>query len=193
MKITSVSIQKETNENSRMIGYAEIVFDNCLKVNGIRIIRGNTRIFAAMPNKKLSDGKYKDYEFISRNSNLTMETFLNHIPAGVGMITFSLDKKKILIQKEFRLACNEWVYNFPAGLIDEDETPEMAATRELKEETGLTIKKIEKVLSPSYASQGTSDEMMTIVICIADGKIENSCYVNEEIEAKWYNLSIIHI
>lgn len=133
------------------------------------------------------DGKYKDYEFISRNSNLTMETFLNHIPAGVGMITFSLDKKKILIQKEFRLACNEWVYNFPAGLIDEDETPEMAATRELKEETGLTIKKIEKVLSPSYASQGTSDEMMTIVICIADGKIENSCYVNEEIEAKWYN------
>lgn len=133
------------------------------------------------------DGKYKDYEFISRNSNLTMETFLNHIPAGVGMITFSLDKKKILIQKECRLACNEWVYNFPAGLIDEDETPEMAATRELKEETGLTIKKIEKVLSPSYASQGTSDEMMTIVICIADGKIENSCYVNEEIEAKWYN------
>ena len=61
MEITSVSIQKETNENSRMIGYAEIVFDNCLKVNGIRIIRGNTRIFAAMPNKKLSDGKYKDY------------------------------------------------------------------------------------------------------------------------------------
>ncbi len=61
MEITSVSIQKENNENSRMIGYAEIIFDNCLKVNGIRIIKGNTRIFAAMPNKKLKDGKYKDY------------------------------------------------------------------------------------------------------------------------------------
>ena len=61
MEITSVSIQKETKENSRMIGYAEIVFDNCLKVNGIRIIKGNTKIFAAMPNKKLPDGKYKDY------------------------------------------------------------------------------------------------------------------------------------
>ena len=61
MEITSVSIQKEEKENSRMLGYAEIVFDNCLKVNGIRIIKGNEKIFAAMPNKKISDGKYKDY------------------------------------------------------------------------------------------------------------------------------------
>ena len=61
MEITSVSVQKEQKDNSRMIGYAEIVFDNCLKVNDIRIIKGNTRIFAAMPNKKLQDGKYKDY------------------------------------------------------------------------------------------------------------------------------------
>lgn len=61
MEITSITIQKEEKENSRMIGYAEIVFDNCLKVNGIRIIKGDTRIFAAMPNKKMADGKYKDY------------------------------------------------------------------------------------------------------------------------------------
>ena len=61
MEITSVSVKKEERENTRMIGYAEIVFDDCLKVNGIRIIRGNERIFAAMPNKKLQDGKYKDY------------------------------------------------------------------------------------------------------------------------------------
>ena len=61
MEVTSVTILKEERENSRMIGYAEIILDNCLKVNGIRIIKGNTRIFAAMPNKKLLDGKYKDY------------------------------------------------------------------------------------------------------------------------------------
>ena len=61
MEITNITIQKEEKENSRMLGYAEIVFDNCLKVNGIRIIRGNEKIFAAMPNKKISDGKYKDY------------------------------------------------------------------------------------------------------------------------------------
>jgi stage V sporulation protein G len=61
VKITSVTIKKEEKENSRMLGYAEVVFDDCLKVNGIRIIKGNTRIFAAMPNRKISDSKYKDY------------------------------------------------------------------------------------------------------------------------------------
>ena len=61
MEFTNITIQKEEKENSRMLGYAEIVFDNCLKVNGIRIIKGNEKIFAAMPNKKISDGKYKDY------------------------------------------------------------------------------------------------------------------------------------
>ena len=61
MEITKVFIQKEEKENSRMLGYAEIIFDDCLKINGIRVIKGNEKIFAAMPNKKLSDGKYKDY------------------------------------------------------------------------------------------------------------------------------------
>lgn len=61
MEITSISIQKDERENSRMVGYAEIVFDNCLKVNGIRIIKGDSKIFAAMPNKKMQDGKYRDY------------------------------------------------------------------------------------------------------------------------------------
>lgn len=46
-----------------MKGYAEIVFDDCLKVNGIRIIEGNTRMFAAMPSRKISDGNYKDYVY----------------------------------------------------------------------------------------------------------------------------------
>ncbi len=63
MEITSVSVQKEEKENSRMKGYAEIVFDNCLKVNGIRIIKGNSRMFAAMPSRKLTDGRYKDYVY----------------------------------------------------------------------------------------------------------------------------------
>ncbi len=63
MEVTQVFVQKEEKENSRMKGYAEIVLDNCLKVNGIRIIEGNTRMFAAMPSRKISDGKYKDYVY----------------------------------------------------------------------------------------------------------------------------------
>lgn len=131
-------------------------------------------------------GHTKSYEFISRNKNLTIDNFGKGQPQGVGMVPFSIDGQKVLLQKEFRLATNNWVYNFPAGLIDNGETIENAAKRELKEETGVDLIKIEAVLSPSFASQGTSDEMMSIVICYCDGEIKESCFEEEEIQANWY-------
>lgn len=63
MKVTKVSFQKEEKENSRVKGYAIIELDGVLKINGIRIIEGNSRMFAAMPNRKISDDKYIDYVY----------------------------------------------------------------------------------------------------------------------------------
>ncbi len=63
MKVTKVSVQKEEKENSRVKGYAVIELDGVLKINGIRIIEGNSRMFAAMPNRKISDDKYIDYVY----------------------------------------------------------------------------------------------------------------------------------
>ena len=42
---------------------AIIELDGVLKINGIRIIEGNSRMFAAMPNRKISDDKYIDYVY----------------------------------------------------------------------------------------------------------------------------------
>ena len=55
--------EKEEKENSRVKGYAIIELDGVLKINGIRIIEGNSRMFAAMPNRKISDDKYIDYVY----------------------------------------------------------------------------------------------------------------------------------
>lgn len=49
------------------------------------------------------------------------------------------DDEKILLNKEYRMSVGGFVYNFPAGLIDDGETPEQAARRELKEETDLIL------------------------------------------------------
>ena len=132
------------------------------------------------------DGNIKQYEFISRDPNLTIENFGKNQPAGVGMVVFSKDKNKVLLESEFRLATNHFVYNFPAGLIDKGETASEAAKRELKEETGLDMIHLDVVLPPSYASQGTSDELMQIVVCEAEGEIKESCFADEEINTRWY-------
>ena len=133
-----------------------------------------------------SNNHIKSYEFVSRNKNLTIDSFGKGCPQGVGLVPFSLDDQKVLLQKEFRLATNNWVYNFPAGLIDKGESVEETAKRELFEETGTHLIRIDAVLPPSFASQGTSDEMMSIVICHCEGEIINSSFEDEEIIAKWY-------
>ncbi len=61
MEITNISVQKNEKEDPRVLGYATIVFDDCLKINGIKIINGNTKIYASMPHKKLQNGTYKDF------------------------------------------------------------------------------------------------------------------------------------
>ena len=134
----------------------------------------------------LLNGNIKEYELVSRDPNLTLEKFGKNKCAGVGMVTFNVGKTKILLQREFRPATNRWVYNFPAGLIDEGETALDAAIREVREETGLKVVKVEAVLPPSYASQGTSDELMQIVICECEGEITGSIYAEEEIKPEWY-------
>jgi len=63
MEVTSVTVQKEEKANSRVKGYAIIELDGVLKINGIRIIEGNERMFAAMPNRKVADDKYIDYVY----------------------------------------------------------------------------------------------------------------------------------
>ena len=133
------------------------------------------------------EGNIKSYEFISRDKNLTMEKFGKSVPIGVGLATLSTDKSKILLQKEFRLSTNNWVYNFPGGLIDAGENAKEAAKRELKEETGLDLVNIEAVLPAAFVSPATSDEVMQVVICTVQGTIKESIYADEEIQADWYD------
>lgn len=61
MKITSVKVKKlEAKENSRLIGSATITIDNEFAINGIKIIKGDNRIFVAMPSEKMPDNSFRD-------------------------------------------------------------------------------------------------------------------------------------
>jgi len=54
---------------------------------------------------------------------------------SVGILAITKDEKIILF-RQFRPGPNEILNEIPGGYIDNDETPEEAALRELKEETG---------------------------------------------------------
>ncbi len=50
---------------------------------------------------------------------------------------------EIVLQKQYRPPIGKTVIELPAGLIDEGETAEQAAIRELKEETGYVAEVLE--------------------------------------------------
>lgn len=134
-----------------------------------------------------ADNKTKVYEMISRSNNIeTFEQLHGKTADAVVIIATNEAGDKLLINKEFRLAPGEWVYNFPAGLIDEGETPQESAKRELMEETGLELYQIEDFLNTSYSAVGFSNETNVCIIGKARGSFKKSTSAVEEIEAGWF-------
>lgn len=136
---------------------------------------------------EMEDGKEKVYEMISRNPDIKdRKELVADKPDAVVLIMHDETGEKILIDREFRLATGEWVYNFPAGLIDQGETPEESARRELWEETGLELTQIEDVIPISYSAVGFSNETNVCVVGRAKGSFQKSTSLVEEIEPGWY-------
>jgi ADP-ribose pyrophosphatase len=72
---------------------------------------------------------------------------------------------KLLLERQYRYAANQVMWELPAGHIDPGEERLAAAKRELLEETGYTARKWRRALS-FYASPGFLDEAMHVFLAI---------------------------
>ena len=158
-----------------------------MEYKGIRKVNEGKFITRYDLEYETKDHKKKVYEIISRDKNIdSIDTLRNNHTDGVVIIMTDEDDEKILLNKEYRMSVRGFVYNFPAGLIDDGETPEQAARRELKEETGLNIIQIEDQLFDSYSAIGFSNETNAVIIGKAEGTFAPSTSTLEEIYAGWY-------
>lgn len=60
MRITSVKVKKIEEKNSRLVGVATAAIDKVFIIEDIKIIKGDEKLFLAMPSQKMPDGSYKD-------------------------------------------------------------------------------------------------------------------------------------
>jgi len=90
---------------------------------------------------------------------------------------------KLVVTKEFRVPIWDYEFGFPAGLIDDGEDIVKTVERELKEETGLELVKINHISEPVYSSAGLSDENCHMAMVEAAGEVSNQYQeASEDIE-----------
>jgi ADP-ribose pyrophosphatase len=68
-------------------------------------------------------------------SGKTKERFVVHPGKAVAMLP--VEGEYCYLERQYRFAVGQWLYEVPAGTMDEGETPEETAHRELIEETGM--------------------------------------------------------
>ena len=104
--------------------------------------------------------------------------YREHVLAGHAAIIIPItnDNNFIMI-KEPRTPIGKTVLAFPAGIIENGETEEEGAIRELEEETGYKARKIKK-LRQVYPAMGYSNEK--VVIFLAKDLIKTQRHLDEK-------------
>ena len=79
-------------------------------------------------------------------------------------------ENKIAMIREYSYPHDEWLYQFPEGVIDTGETPDDGARRELAEETGLTTERIKKIgINYDHHRRNTTIDHVFIATGIKEG------------------------
>lgn len=95
------------------------------------------------------------------------------------------DQNRVLLVRQYRLPALRHLWELPAGRMDTGETVLQAARRELREETGLRARKMQK-LAEFWASPGFLAEKMTIFLATGLSHGEQSPMEDERIETRWF-------
>ena len=121
-----------------------------------------------------------DYYVASRAKEISdMKIFTrNQKPDGVLVYSLYGEKRdRVVLVRQYRYTLDDYIYEFPAGLVEPGEEFHQAAARELKEETGLDftpVKADPMYEKPYFTTIGMTDECCATVYGYASGEIDKS-------------------
>jgi len=86
---------------------------------------------------------------------------INH-PGGVAILAID-EQDRVYLVKQYRKPLEKEILEIPAGKLNPGEDPFLCAQRELKEETGLTATRWDKIAA-YYTTPGFTDEVLHVYI-----------------------------
>ncbi|MEM0118297.1 MAG: NUDIX hydrolase [Conexivisphaerales archaeon] len=117
---------------------------------------------------------------VKEDGNLHRYEIVEH-PGAVAVLVVDEKDGCLIFERQYRYSLKEYLYEIPAGTLEEGEQPERCARRELMEETGYLGEDMRRLVS-IRTSPGYTNEILHIFYCRASGRIESRPEVDEEIE-----------
>ncbi len=115
-----------------------------------RVIYRGKKIDLALQPVRLSDGTFKDREVV--------------VHRGAVALVPMVDSDHVCLLRNERYSVEETLIEVPAGTIDEGETADSTAPRELAEETGYRAGRITRI-AEWWVSPGVFTERMYLYLC----------------------------
>ncbi len=119
------------------------------------------------------------------NGNESFREIVRH-NGGAAVLCIN-ENEEILLVKQFRYAYDEVMYEIPAGKLEKNEDPLLAAKRELEEETGNKAESLD-FLGAIYPTCGYSSEIIYLYLARNCKKTQTHFDDDEVIESKFYKL-----
>lgn len=124
-------------------------------------------------------------EVISYKGEKFKKEIIEH-PGAVAILPIT-PNGKIILERQYRHPIKEWIFEVPAGTLEEGESPEECAIRELMEETGYDVLKLER-LGSCYLSPGYSTEKIHFFLARIGQQGKANREASEFIELKEFGL-----
>ena len=121
------------------------------------------------------DGSVSPYYMASRAKDANHLKAVTHENKPDGVILYGVygeAKDRVVLIRQYRYPLGDYVYEFPAGLVEEGEEMAAAGIREMYEETGLVFTPVDAgcYCRPFFTTIGMTDESCGTVFGYCSGE-----------------------
>ncbi|MFA9466595.1 MAG: NUDIX hydrolase [Velocimicrobium sp.] len=125
------------------------------------------------------DGRIAPYYLSSRAKDIEHLKITTRDNKPDGVIIYGVygeQKDKVALVRQYRYPIDDYIYEFPAGLVEEGEDMIAAGIREMHEETGLKLIPLESkegYSKPFFTTIGMTDESCSLLFGYLSGEPTN--------------------
>lgn len=134
-----------------------------------------------LSSRRVYEGKHISVreDEVQEDGNLHHYEIVEH-PGAVAILALD-EEGSFILERQYRRTAQDYLYEIPAGTLQEGEEEEKCARRELLEETGYIADEMIKLLS-IRTSPGYTDEVLHIFFCKVSKRLGQKLEQDEDIE-----------